>query len=41
VVVVDPYGSGKFRTITEAVAAAPNNTFASNGYYVIYVVAGV
>ncbi|KAL9356033.1 hypothetical protein Peur_049286 [Populus x canadensis] len=41
VVVVDPYGSGKFRTITEAVAAAPNNTVASNGYYVIYVVAGV
>ncbi|KAM7272354.1 hypothetical protein ACFE04_027017 [Oxalis oulophora] len=39
-VIVDPNGSGDFRTINEAVSAAPNNTLSSNGYYVIYVVAG-
>ena len=40
-VVVNPDGSGNFTTITDAVAAAPNNTGGSNGFFVIYVVAGV
>ncbi|KAG9160119.1 hypothetical protein Leryth_015018 [Lithospermum erythrorhizon] len=41
-VVVDPNGSGNFTTISDAVAAAPNNTVsASSGYYLIHVVAGV
>ncbi|KAL5850998.1 hypothetical protein ACOSQ4_009011 [Xanthoceras sorbifolium] len=40
-VVVKPDGSGNFTTINEAVAAAPNNTDISNGYFMIYVVAGV
>ena len=40
-VVVNPNGAGNFTTITDAVAAAPNNSIASNGYFVIYVVAGV
>ncbi|TXG65164.1 hypothetical protein EZV62_006439 [Acer yangbiense] len=42
-VVVKPDGSGNFTTINEAVAAAPNNTdiSKSNGYFMIYVVAGV
>ncbi|XP_050224908.1 probable pectinesterase/pectinesterase inhibitor 20 [Mercurialis annua] len=40
-VVVNPYGGGDFNTISDAVAAAPNNTVISDGYYVIYVVAGV
>ncbi|KAJ8752500.1 hypothetical protein K2173_004788 [Erythroxylum novogranatense] len=41
IVVVDPYGAGDFTTISDAVAAAPNNTAIGNGYFVIYVVAGV
>lgn len=40
-VVVNPDGSGDFTTINDAVDAAPNNAGANNGYYVIYVVAGV
>nr|XP_033517242.1 probable pectinesterase/pectinesterase inhibitor 20 isoform X2 [Nicotiana tomentosiformis] len=40
-VVVNPDGSGNFTTINDAIAAAPNNTKAGNGYYMIYVVAGV
>lgn len=40
-VVVNPDGSGNFTTISDAVNAAPNNTASGNGYYVIYVVAGV
>ncbi|CDP17208.1 unnamed protein product [Coffea canephora] len=40
-VVVDPNGNGTFTTISDAVAAAPNNTAAGKGYFMIYVVAGV
>ncbi|XLS60489.1 hypothetical protein HN51_014717, partial [Arachis hypogaea] len=40
-VVVNPDGSGNFTTINDAVAAAPNNTGGVNGFFVIYVVAGV
>lgn len=40
-VVVNPNGSGNFLTISDAVAAAPNNTAAGKGYFLIYVVAGV
>lgn len=40
-VVVNPNGKGNFTTINDAVAAAPNNTGTSNGYFVIHVVAGV
>ncbi|KAK7392043.1 hypothetical protein VNO78_20469 [Psophocarpus tetragonolobus] len=40
-VVVNPDGSGDFTTINDAVHAAPNNTGISNGYHVIYVVAGI
>ncbi|KAJ1383460.1 Pectinesterase, catalytic [Sesbania bispinosa] len=40
-VVVNPDGSGDFTTINDAVDAAPNNTGTNNGYYVIYVVAGI
>ncbi|KAJ4824656.1 hypothetical protein Tsubulata_047778 [Turnera subulata] len=34
-------GSGDFTSITDAVNASPNNTDGSNGYFVIYVKAGV
>ncbi|CAN6468665.1 unnamed protein product [Victoria cruziana] len=34
-------GSGNFTAIGDAVAAAPNNSDASGGYFVIYVAAGV
>ncbi|KAF5931396.1 hypothetical protein HYC85_032269 [Camellia sinensis] len=40
-VVVSQDGSHNFTTINDAVAAAPNNTHANNGYFVIYVTAGV
>lgn len=40
-VVVNPNGSGDFTTITGAVAAAPNNTDCSDGYFLIYIAAGV
>ncbi|KAF9610450.1 hypothetical protein IFM89_022414 [Coptis chinensis] len=40
-VVVNPDGSGNFTTITDAVNAAPNNTNIRNGYFVIYIVAGI
>ncbi|XP_078445067.1 pectinesterase-like [Wolffia australiana] len=40
-VVVNKTGSGNFTTIGAAVSAAPNNTEASGGYYLIYVAAGV
>ncbi|XP_010253281.1 PREDICTED: probable pectinesterase/pectinesterase inhibitor 41 [Nelumbo nucifera] len=40
-VVVSQDGSGNFTTINDAVAAAPNNTKASKGYFVIYIAAGV
>ncbi|KAL1813140.1 hypothetical protein ACET3Z_023205 [Daucus carota] len=40
-VVVNSSGGGDFRTISEAVAAAPNNTDGSNGFYVIRAAAGI
>lgn len=40
-VFVNPNGSGDFTDINDAVAAAPNNTDGSNGYFLIYVAAGV
>ncbi|PON66304.1 Pectinesterase [Trema orientale] len=40
-VTVSQDGSGNFTTINDAVEAAPNNTAASDGYFVIYVKAGV
>lgn len=40
-VIVSKDGSGNFTTINEAVAMAPNNSLASDGYFLIYVVAGV
>ena len=40
-VTVNPDGSGDFKTINAAVAAAPNKTDGSKGYFVIHVVAGV
>ncbi|XP_038684475.1 probable pectinesterase/pectinesterase inhibitor 20 [Tripterygium wilfordii] len=41
IVVVSQDGSGNFSTINDAVAAAPNNTDGTNGYFLIYVTAGV
>uniref|UniRef100_A0A7N0SZF2 Pectinesterase n=1 Tax=Kalanchoe fedtschenkoi TaxID=63787 RepID=A0A7N0SZF2_KALFE len=40
-VTVSQDGTGNFTTITDAVNAAPNNTQAGNGYFLIYVTAGV
>ncbi|XP_042492385.1 pectinesterase-like [Macadamia integrifolia] len=40
-VVVNKDGSGNFITIHDALAAAPNNTNITDGYFMIYVVAGV
>ncbi|XP_015570414.1 pectinesterase-like [Ricinus communis] len=40
VVIVDRKGSGNFTTINDAVAAAPNNTDLSGGYFLIYVKQG-
>ncbi|KAM4115888.1 hypothetical protein ACJW30_02G007800 [Castanea mollissima] len=40
-VFVNPDGSGDFTTINDAVAAAPENTDISDGYFVIYIAAGV
>ncbi|KAF5943372.1 hypothetical protein HYC85_017449 [Camellia sinensis] len=40
-VIVNKDGSGNFMTISDAVAAAPNNTAANTGYFMIYVVGGV
>ncbi|KAK3000977.1 hypothetical protein RJ639_022304 [Escallonia herrerae] len=41
IVVVSQDGSGNFTAIKEAVAVAPNNTAAADGYFLIYVTAGV
>ncbi|KAJ6849062.1 putative pectinesterase/pectinesterase inhibitor 41 [Iris pallida] len=41
IVVVSQDGTGNFTTITDAVNSAPNNTDGSDGYYLIYVTAGV
>ncbi|KAL2345439.1 hypothetical protein Fmac_006724 [Flemingia macrophylla] len=40
-VVVSKDGSGNFTTINEAIAAAPNNTAAADGYFVILITEGV
>ncbi|XP_009762316.1 pectinesterase-like [Nicotiana sylvestris] len=40
-VVVNPDGTGDYTTINDAIAAAPDNCPANEGYYQIYVVAGV
>lgn len=41
IVTVSKDGSGNFSTINDAVNAAPNNTDVSNGYFLIYITAGV
>ncbi|CAL5378698.1 unnamed protein product [Camellia sinensis] len=41
IVVVSKDGSWNFTTISDAVAAAPNNTANNTGYFMIYVVKGV
>jgi pectinesterase len=41
IVVVSQDGSGNFTTINDAVAAAPNNTIASDGYFFIFITEGV
>ncbi|KAG8389512.1 hypothetical protein BUALT_Bualt02G0237100 [Buddleja alternifolia] len=41
IVIVSQDGSGNFTAINDAVAAAPNNTNGSNGYFLIYITAGV
>ncbi|RVX20552.1 putative pectinesterase/pectinesterase inhibitor 41 [Vitis vinifera] len=41
IVTVNQDGSGNFTTINDAIAVAPNNTDGSNGYFVIYIQAGV
>lgn len=41
IVVVSKDGSWDYTTIKDAIAAAPNNTAASDGYFLIYVKAGV
>ncbi|VFQ68644.1 unnamed protein product [Cuscuta campestris] len=41
IVVVSQDGSGNFTTVTEAVAAAPNNSKSTDGYFLVYVTAGV
>lgn len=40
IVVVNKDGSGDFTAINDAIAAAPNNSIASGGYFLIYVTAG-
>ncbi|KAK2403572.1 putative pectinesterase/pectinesterase inhibitor [Trifolium repens] len=41
IVVVSQDGSGNFTTINDAIAAAPNNTVASDGYFFIFITEGV
>lgn len=41
IVTVIQNGTGNFTTIKEAIAAAPNKTDGSNGYFLIYVTAGL
>ncbi|KAF7818186.1 putative pectinesterase/pectinesterase inhibitor 20 [Senna tora] len=40
-VVVSEDGSGNFTTINDAIAAAPNNSAPSDGYFLIYITRGV
>ncbi|CAK9154864.1 unnamed protein product [Ilex paraguariensis] len=41
IVIVSQEGWGNFTTINDAVAAAPNNTNGTNGYFLIYITAGL
>ncbi|XP_057425095.1 pectinesterase-like [Lotus japonicus] len=41
IVVVSQDGSGNFTTINDAIAAAPNNTAANGGYFLIFIKQGV
>ncbi|XP_015885998.3 probable pectinesterase/pectinesterase inhibitor 7 [Ziziphus jujuba] len=41
IVVVSKDGSGNFTNINDAIAVAPNNSAASDGYFLIYVTTGV
>lgn len=41
IVTVDQNGNGDFVTIGDAIAAAPNNSNGDNGYFMVYVNAGV
>lgn len=41
IVIVSQDGTGNFTTINDAVAAAPNNTDGTSGYFLIYITAGV
>ncbi|GER24718.1 plant invertase/pectin methylesterase inhibitor [Striga asiatica] len=41
IVVVSQNGRGSFRTINDALAVAPNNSDGTNGYFLIYIKAGV
>ncbi|XP_042986820.1 probable pectinesterase/pectinesterase inhibitor 7 [Carya illinoinensis] len=41
IVIVCQNGGGNFTTINDAILAAPNNTNSSDGYFLIYVTAGV
>ncbi|XP_022728076.1 probable pectinesterase/pectinesterase inhibitor 7 [Durio zibethinus] len=41
IVTVSQDGSGNFTTINDAIHAAPNNTNGVNGYFLIYITAGV
>ncbi|OIT06502.1 putative pectinesterasepectinesterase inhibitor 7, partial [Nicotiana attenuata] len=41
IVIVNQDGSGNFSTITDAVAAAPNNSMSTSGYFLKYIIAGI
>ncbi|KAL2954038.1 hypothetical protein AAZX31_19G199300 [Glycine max] len=41
IVVVSKDGSGNFITINDAITAAPNNTAATDGYFIIFIAEGV
>ncbi|KAL0435909.1 UNVERIFIED_CONTAM: putative pectinesterase/pectinesterase inhibitor 7 [Sesamum radiatum] len=41
IVIVSQDGTGNFTAINDAVAAAPNNTDGTSGYFLIYITAGV
>ncbi|KAK7396907.1 hypothetical protein VNO78_18070 [Psophocarpus tetragonolobus] len=41
IVVVSKDGSGNFTTINDAIAAAPNNTAATDGYFIIFITEGI
>ncbi|OIT26613.1 putative pectinesterasepectinesterase inhibitor 7, partial [Nicotiana attenuata] len=41
VVIVNQDGSMNFSTITDAVAAAPNDSMSTSGYFLKYITAGI